>query len=122
MNENLGWKGATFGVGVTAPFVASLPAAGSGAPALLCRGAATIGSWQPRASQRGSAALTMAAAVPWVPAPTDSLMDGGRRIKNIARKRLLSGDTPGGRCCLSFPMRTLGLRPCISMGRRSNSK
>ncbi len=31
-------RGATFGAGVTAPFVASLPAAGSGAPALQCRG------------------------------------------------------------------------------------
>jgi hypothetical protein len=29
---------------------------------------------------------------------------------------------PGGRCCWSFPMRTLGLRPCISMRRRSKSK
>ncbi len=29
----------------------------------------------------------MAAAVPWASAPTVSLMDGGRRIKNIARKR-----------------------------------
>jgi hypothetical protein len=32
----------------------------------------------------------MAAAVPWVPALTVSLMDGGRRIRNIKRKRLLS--------------------------------
>ncbi len=31
-------RGATFGTGSTAPFVTSLPAAGSGAPALLCRG------------------------------------------------------------------------------------
>ncbi len=31
-------RGATFGTGVAAPFVASLPAAGSGAPASLCRG------------------------------------------------------------------------------------
>ncbi len=31
-------RGATFGTGVTAPFVASLPAAGSGAPASLSRG------------------------------------------------------------------------------------
>ncbi len=37
-NENLGGKGATFGAGVTASFVASLPDAGSGAPASLCRG------------------------------------------------------------------------------------
>jgi hypothetical protein len=41
----------------------------------------------------------MAAAVLWVPASTAtaSLMDGGRRIKNIKRKRLLSDETPGGR-------------------------
>ncbi len=29
----------------------------------------------------------------------------------VACKKL---DVSGGRCCLSFPMRTLGLRPCIS--------
>ncbi len=61
----------------------------------------------------------MAAAVSWLPAPTASLMEGGRRIANMERKRSLSGETPGGRCCLSFPMRTLGFRPWISMGRRS---
>ncbi len=37
----------------------------------------------------------------------------GGPAATVERKRLLSGDTPGGRCCLSFPMRTLGLRPCI---------
>ncbi len=31
-------RGVTFGTGITAPFVASLLAAGSGAPASLCRG------------------------------------------------------------------------------------
>jgi hypothetical protein len=81
-----------------------------------------VGSWPPRASHRASAAFTIAAAVPWEPAPTASRMEGGRRIRNMARKRSLSGEIPGGRCCLSFPMRTLGLRPCISTGRRSNSK
>jgi hypothetical protein len=93
-----------------------------GAGLLLCcvEAAATVGSWPPQASHRASAAFIMAAAVSWVPAPTASLMDGGSWIKNIARKRSLSGKTPGGKCCLSFLMRTLGLRPCISMGRRSN--
>jgi hypothetical protein len=38
-----------------------------------------------------------------------------------ARRSAMSGLTPGGRCCLSFPMRGLGLRPCISMGTRSKS-
>ncbi len=37
-SENLDGKGATFGTGITAPFVASLPAVGSRAPASLCRG------------------------------------------------------------------------------------
>ncbi len=115
-------RGATFGAGVTAPFVASLPAARSGDIHRWVEAAATGGSLPPRGSHRASAAFTMAAAVSWVSAHTASLIDGGRRIKNIERKRSLSGDTLGGRCCLSFPMRTLGLRPCISMGRRSNSK
>jgi hypothetical protein len=38
MNENLGGKGGDFWDGITAPFVASIPAAGSGAPVSLCRG------------------------------------------------------------------------------------
>ncbi len=100
-------------VGKAAPFVASLPAAASEAPASLCRGGCDHRVWPPQESHRASAAFIMAAAVPWAPAPTVSLIYGRRRIKNIARKRSLSGDTPAGRCCLSFPMRTLGLRPCI---------
>ncbi len=36
-------RGATFGTGVTAPFVASLPPVGSGAPASLCRGSCDRG-------------------------------------------------------------------------------
>jgi hypothetical protein len=42
--------------------------------------------------------------------------------KTLPKKRSVSGLTPGGRCCLSFSMRALGLRPCISMGRWSKSK
>jgi hypothetical protein len=45
MNENLGGKGATFGAGITAPFVASLPAAGSGLLLRCVEAAATVGSW-----------------------------------------------------------------------------
>ncbi len=36
-------RGATFGTGVTVPLVAFLPAAGSGAPASLCRGGCDCG-------------------------------------------------------------------------------
>jgi hypothetical protein len=123
MNENLGRKGGDFWGGRYHPFLSPLfPLLGAGLLFRCVEAAATVGSWPPRASHRASAAFTMAAAVPWAPAPTVSLIDGGRQIKNIARKRSLSGDTPGGRCCLSFPVRTLGLRPYISMGRRSNSK
>jgi hypothetical protein len=43
-NENLSGKWAAFGVGVTASFVASLPTAGSGDPASLCRGSCNVGS------------------------------------------------------------------------------
>ncbi len=94
-------------------FLPLFPLLGAGLLLRCVKAAATVGSWSPRASHRASAALTMAAAVLWVPAPTVSLIDGGRRIKNIARKRSLSGGTPGGRCCLSFPMRTLGFRPAF---------
>ncbi len=95
-----------------------------GAGLLLCWVVAvtTVGSCLPRASRRASAAFTMAAAILWLPAPIASRMEGGRRIRNMARNRSVSRETPRGRCCLSFLMRTLGLRPRISTGRRSNSK
>ncbi len=96
----------------------------AGAGLLLCwvMAAATVGSWPPRASHKASTALTIATAVFWFLALTASSMEGDSRIKNIAKKRSLSGLTLFERCCLSFPMRTLGLRPCISMGSRSSYK
>jgi hypothetical protein len=90
-------RGATFGAGVTVLLLLSplFPLLGAGLLLRCVKAAATVGSWPSRASHRASAAFTMAAAVSWVPAPTASLMDGGRRIKNIERKRSLSGETPG---------------------------
>jgi hypothetical protein len=61
--------GVTFGVGITAPFVASLPASRSGAPTALYQGGCDRWVVSPQASHRASAAFTMAAAVSWVPAP-----------------------------------------------------
>ncbi len=106
------------------PLLLSLffPFAGAGLRVLCFVAARTVGSWPPRASHKATAAFATAAAVLWLPAPTASLMEGGRRNKNIAKKRSVSGLTPGGRCCLSFPMRVLGLRPCISNRRQSKSK
>jgi hypothetical protein len=111
--ESRAGRWATFGTGITIPFDVHFPAGGP---------AVTVGLWPPQASHKASAARTMSAAVLWCPAPTASLMEGGRRMRNMARNRSVSGETPGGRCCLSFPMRMLGLRPCMSMGSRSNSK
>ncbi len=99
-----------------------LPLAGAGFLLHWVMAAMTFGSWPPRASHKASEALTIASAVFWILVPTASRMEGGSQIKNIARIRSLSGLTPCGRCCLSFPMRTLGLRPCISMGSQSSSK
>ncbi len=59
------------------------PLLGAGLLLRCVEAAATVGSWPPRASHRASTAFTMAAAVLWAPAPTVSLIDGGRRIKNI---------------------------------------
>ncbi len=89
----------TFRTGVAAPFFTLLPIGWSWAPTSLCHGGHTVGSWPPRASHRASTAFTTAAAVLWLPAPTASLMEGGRRIKNIDKKRSVSGLTSGGRCC-----------------------
>ncbi len=100
-------RGVTFGAGASHFLSPLVPLLEAGLLLRCVEAAATVGPWPPRGSHRASAAFTMATAVPWVPATTVSLMDGGRRIKNIERKRSLSGDTPGRRCCLSFPMRTL---------------
>ncbi len=72
-------RGATFGAGVTAPFVASPPAVGSRAPTLLSRGSR---DYRVETAHRASAAFTMSAAVMWLPTPTVSRMDGGRRTRN----------------------------------------
>jgi hypothetical protein len=87
-------------LGRALPFLLSffLPLAGAG---LLLRGvmaAATVDSWPSQASHKASAALTIATAVLWFPAPTACRMEGGSRIKNNARKRLLSELTPYRRC------------------------
>jgi hypothetical protein len=54
--------------------------------------ASTMGLWPPQASHKGSAALTIATAALWFLAPEG--MEGGRQIKDIAKKRSLSGLTP----------------------------
>ncbi len=93
-----------------------LPLAGAGFLLRWVMAPVTVGSWPPRASHKASEALTIATAVFCFPALTASRMEGGSQIKIIPRKRSLSGLTPCRRCCMSFPMRMLGLRPCISMG------
>ncbi len=60
-------------------------------------------AWPPWVSHRASVAFTMAAAVMWLPAPTVSRMDGGRRTRNMARKRSLSGKTLGEDVVLTSP-------------------
>ncbi len=121
-SEKIGAGGrTTFGTGSAIPFVVLPPTSRSWGSAALGRGSRNSGVVAARASQ-AFAALTIATAVLWFPAPTASCMEGGSRIKNIARKRSLSGLPLCGRCCLSFLIRTPGLRPCISTGSRSNSK
>jgi hypothetical protein len=124
INGNLGGRGggATFGAGVTAPFVASPPAVGSRAPTSLSRGSRDRRVVATSSILQDVCGLHHGPAVVWLPAPTVSRIEGGKRTRNMAKKRSLSGETGGGRCCFSFPMRMLGLRPCISMGRRSSSK
>ncbi len=79
-------RGVTFGAGLSPLFLLL----GAGLLLRCVEAVATVGSWPPRVSHRASTDFTMAAAIPWAPAPTISLMDGGRRIRNIERKRSLS--------------------------------
>ncbi len=97
-SKNLGGKGGDLGQALPLLLSPLFPLLGAGFLLRCVEAAATERSWLPRASHRASAAFT----------PTSSVMDSGRRIKNTERRKSLSGETPGGRCCLSFPMRTLG--------------
>jgi hypothetical protein len=111
---------ATFGTGVAA--VTLLPVCWSWAPTFLCHGSRNRGVVASSSIPQGVHCFHNSCSR-LVVSCADRLPQGsGRHIKNIVKKRSVSGLTPGGRCCLSFPMRTLGLRPCISMGRRSKSK
>ncbi len=87
----------TFGAGVTAPFVASLPAARSRAPTSLCRGGCDCRVWLPRASDRASSVFIRAAAVLWVPAQLllSLMAEGGSKTlkeKDHCQGTLLEGD------------------------------
>ncbi len=122
INGNLGGRGQLLERPLPPRLSPLVPLLGAGLLHRWVVAAETVGSWPPQESHRASTAFTMAAAVMWLPAPTVSRMEGGRRTRNMAKKRSLSRETPGGRCCFSFPMRMLGLRPCISMRRRNSSK
>ncbi len=78
MSENLGGKGGDFwAAGVAAPFVASLPAAGSGAPASLCRGGCDRVVVAAPSIPLGLRSLHHGSGHSMAPAPTLSLIDGG---------------------------------------------
>ncbi len=114
--------GATFGAGDTAPFVTSPPVVGSRAPTLLSRGGRDRRILAASSIPQGIRGLYHGRGCRVVASSSVSRMEGGRRTRNMAKKRSLSGETQGGRCCFRFPVRTLGLRPFISMGRRRSSK
>ncbi len=93
-------RGVAFGTGIAVPFAASLLASGSRAPISLSRGgcdrrvvAALSVPQDFRSLHHGRGCLV------WSPALTASLMDGGRRMRKIAKKmsgseeeKLLEGD------------------------------
>ncbi len=88
------------------------PLLGAGLLLRCVKAAATVGSWPPRASHRASHSLHHGCGCPMV-ASSYCLSHGCWKTTNIAKKRSLSGEAPGGRFCLSFPMRTLGLSPAF---------
>ncbi len=114
-NINLGGKGVAFGMANAAPFVSSLPAGKSRAPISLSRGGCDRRVVAASSIQQGVRGLHHGCSC-LVVASTYCFSHGRQQVKrNIARQRSVSGDTPRGRCCLSFPMRTLGLRSCIML-------
>ncbi len=71
--------------------------------------AATVGLWPPQASHKASAALTIATADLWFLALTASLMEGGRRIKNIAKKKIIVWADTVRKMLLELPYEDAGL-------------
>jgi hypothetical protein len=104
------------------PFLVSFFLGGAGLLMHWVVAASTVGLWPPQASHNGSAALTIAMAALWFLAPTASRMKGGRQIKDIAKKKIVIWADTMRKMLMSFPMRMLGLRPCISMESQSSSK
>jgi hypothetical protein len=86
-------------MGSAGPLVAPLPPSRSQAPIAMSCKATTVGSWLPLVSYKASVVLTIAAAVLWFLEPTASHMEGGSRIRNIARNKSLSGLTLCRRDC-----------------------
>ncbi len=86
--EGRAGRRATFGTGVAVPFVARLPGSGSRAPTSVSHGGC---------DHRVVAVLNVPQGVPGlnrvlgclvVPAPTASLMEGGRRMRNMAMEKI----------------------------------
>jgi hypothetical protein len=98
--------GATFSAGINVPFIASLPAARSRAPTALCQGGCDCGVMATPSISQGVCNLHHGCS--HLVGTSSYLFSHGRLIKNMERKRSWSGETPGGRCCLSFPMRKPG--------------
>jgi hypothetical protein len=88
MNEILVGTGVTFGA-LPPRLLPLFPLLVVGLLLRCVEAAVPIGLWPPRASHRASAAFTMAAAIPWAPASTVSLMDGGRRIQKHCKKEIV---------------------------------
>ncbi len=83
----------TFETGVAVPSVVLPPTSRSCASDVLGHGGRNHGLWPPGASHKASAALTIAMDVLLFLASTASRMEGGRRIKNIAKKNVVWADT-----------------------------
>ncbi len=115
-NRNLGGRGATFGAGVTAPFVASPPAAGSRAPTSLSRGGRDRRIVAASSIPQGIRGLHHGRSCRVVASSYCFTHGRGKANKKHGQKKIIVWRSTGWKMLFNFPMRTLGLRPCIPWG------
>ncbi len=119
MNGNLGGRG---GAGVTAPFVTSPPAVGSRAPTSLSRGGSDRGVVAASSIPQGIRGLHHGCGCGVVASSYCFTHGRGKANKKHGQEKIVVWRNTGWKMFFSFPMRTPGLSPCITMGRRRSSK
>jgi hypothetical protein len=113
--ESRAGRWATFGMGIAVPFVACLPASGSRAPTSASCGGRNHRVVAASRVPQGVHGLNHVRGC-LVVSCAYCFSHGGRQTNDKHGHEEICVWRNRGRCCLSFPIRMLGLRPCCPWG------